>query len=132
MGPMGILKNIGRAITDTGKETLRKREQRGRSIRFQVEIARENEEFKRILNDLGKNTFEAGVGIILKTPTALFLNALKTIYNKKYNHSKYLEDAFKLFFGKDGVAHRTVKVVANALHLAGQGVKIGVRQLFKI
>jgi hypothetical protein len=57
---------------------------------------------------------------------------LKTIYDKKYGQSEYIRDSLKLFFGKDGVAHRTLKVAANAVHLVGQGAKIGVRQLFKI
>ncbi len=118
---MGVFENMMRA-----------REARARSPAFRAEIARENAEFMTVLDNLGHNTFEAGVGILLKTPTALFLNALKTIYSKKYGHSDYFKDAFKLFFGKDGVAHRTIKVAANAVHLTGQGVKIGIRQLFKV
>lgn len=111
---------------------MRAREVRGRSPAFQAEMARENTEFVTILENLGHNTFDAGVNIILKTPTALLLNALKIIYNKKYGANDYSKDAFKLFFGKNGVAHSTLKVVVNALHLVGQGTKIGVRQIFKI
>lgn len=111
---------------------MRAREARARSPAFQAEMARENTEFVNVLKNLGNNTFDAGVGIALKTPTALFLNGLKAIYSKKYNMSDYATDTLKLFLGKDGVAHRTLKVAANAIHLAGQGAKIGVRQLFKI
>jgi len=117
---MGMFENIMNA-----------RETRGRSPTFQAEMARENAEFVKVLGDLGSNTFDAGVGIILKTPTDLFLNALKTIYKKNYNWSNYAKDAFKLFLGKDGIAHRTLKVAGSAVHLVGQGAKIGVRQLFK-
>ena len=108
------------------------REARGRSPAFQAEIVRENTEFRDILNDLKKETFDTGVAIVLKTPTSLMLNALKTIYKKKYGIGNYVEDSFKLFFGKDGIAHKTIKVSANAVHLLGQGAKLGVRQLFKM
>jgi len=111
---------------------MRARETRGRSPAFQAEMVRENAEFMRVLGDLGNNTFDAGVDIILKTPTAMFLNSLKTIYKKNYNWSNYAKDAFKLLLGKDGIAHRTLKVASNAIHLVGQGAKIGVRQLFKV
>jgi hypothetical protein len=114
------------------ENAMRAREARGRSPAFQAEMAREKAEFMTILNGLGKNTFDAGVGIVLKTPTNLFMNALKAGYKDKYGMKGYLGDAVKLFLGKNGVAHRTIKVAANALHLAGQGVKIGVRELFKI
>lgn len=95
-------------------------------------MVKENAEFERILNGLGSNAFDTGVTALLKTPTTLFLNALKAMYSKKYSMSDYGKDAFKLFLGKDGIAHRTIKVAANAVHLAGQGAKIGVRQLFKL
>ena len=111
---------------------MRAREVRARSPAFQAEMARENTEFMNVLKNLGDNTLEAGIGILLKTPTTLFLKSLKTIYDKNYNLSNYVKDSFKLFFGKDGVAHKTIKVAANAIHLVGQGAKIGVRQLFKI
>ena len=110
---------------------MRSRETRGRSPAFQAEIARENAEFMKVLGEFGHNTFDAGVGIILKTPTDLFLNAFKALHRKNYGASEYVKDAFKLFFGKDGIAHRTLKVAGSAVHLVGQGVKIGVRQLFK-
>ncbi len=108
------------------------REARDHSPAFQAEIARENAEFMNILGDLGNNTLDAGVGIVLKTPTALFLNAMKTLYKKDYKFGNYTQGAFKLFFGKEGVAHKTFRVAANAVHLVGQGAKIGVRQLFKV
>ena len=111
---------------------MRAREARARSPAFQAEMARENTEFMNVLKDLGNDTFDAGVGILLKTPTTLLLNSLKTIYSKNYNWSNYAKDAFKLLLSKDGIAHRTIKVAANAIHLAGQGTRIGVRQLFKI
>ncbi len=118
---MGIFENMMNA-----------REARGMTPAFQAEMARENAEFMDILGHLGSNTFDAGVSVILKTPTTLFLNAIKTLYSKGYGFDSYTKDAFKLFLGKDGVAHRTLKVAASAVHLAGQGTKIGVRQLFKI
>lgn len=114
------------------ENAMRAREARGRSPAFRAEMARENAEFMNVLNDLGKNTFDAGVGIILKTPTILLLNSFKAMHNEKYGMKGYVKDSFKLFFDKNGVAHKTIKVVANALHLVGQGAKIGVRQLFKV
>jgi len=54
------------------------------------------------------------------------------MYSKKYSASDWGKDAFKLFLGKNGIAHNTLKVAANAVHLVGQGAKIGVRQLFKL
>lgn len=113
-------------------DQLNKRETRGRSPEFRVAIDRENTEFGTVLSELGHNALDAGVTTILKTPTTLCLNGLKAIYSKNYNISDWATDALKLFFGKDGVAHSTVKVAANALHLAGQGAKIGIRQLFKV
>lgn len=110
---------------------MRSREARAHSPAFQAEMVRENAEFVKVLGDLGSNTFDLGVGIILKTPTVLILNALKAMYDKKYSVSNYGKDAFGLLLGKDGITHRTIKVAINAVHLAGQGVKIGVRQLFK-
>lgn len=114
------------------RDQMARREARKRSPAFRAEMARENAEFSRILNNLADNTFEAGVTIILKTPTNLFLNALKSMHDKKYGIKNYTKDALKMFFGKDGVAHGTLKVAANAVHLAGQGAKIGVRELFKL
>lgn len=114
------------------KEQLAKREARGRSPGFRAEMAKENAEFSTILNGLGHNAYEAGVTTLLKTPTNLFLNALKPIYSKNYGWSNYAKDARKLFIGKNGIAHNTLKVAANAVHLAGQGAKIGVRELFKL
>ncbi len=114
------------------KDQLAKREVRGRSPAFQAEIAKENAEFGTILSELGSNTFDAGVTTLLKAPTSLFLNALKTAYSKNYTMGSYAKDALKLFFGKNGVAHSTIKVAANAVHLVGQGAKIGVRHLFKL
>lgn len=119
-------------IENFAKDQLEKRETRGRSPVFLAEMARENAELLNILHELGSNTFDAGVTILLKTPTSLFLNAFKTLYSKKYGVSDYGKDAPKLFFGKDGIAHSTIKVAANAVHLVGQGTKIGVRQLFKL
>jgi hypothetical protein len=117
---MGMFENI-----------MNRREARGHSPAFQAEMAKENAEFVKVLGEFGNNTFDAGVGIILKTPTALFLNALKAMYSKQYSASDWGKDAFKLFLGKDGIAHRTLKVAASAVHLAAQTAKIGVRQLFK-
>lgn len=113
-------------------DQMAKREARGRSPAFQAEIAAENAEFFKILENLGDNTLDAGITTLLKAPTSIFLNGLKTIYSKNYNTNAWIRDSFKLFFGKNGVAHKTTKVAANALHLAGQGAKIGVRQLFKL
>lgn len=114
------------------KDQMAKREARGRSPAFKAEMARENTEFFDILGKLGENTLDAGVTSILKVPTSVFLNGLKTIYDKKYNTDDYFRDALNLFFGKDGAAHKTIKVATNALHLAGKGTKIGLRQLFKL
>lgn len=113
-------------------DQLVKREARGRSPSFRAEMAKENAEFSSILNGLGDNAYDAGVTALLKTPTNLFLNSLKLIYSKNYTLSQYTKDAFQLFIGKNGVAHETLKVAANAIHLAGQGAKIGVRHLFKL
>ena len=55
---------------------------------------------------------------------------LQAMHSKKYNAENYAKDAFKLFIGKDGVVHDTLKVTANALHLVSKGAKIGIRQLF--
>lgn len=114
------------------QDQLAKREARGRSPGFQAEIAKERGEFSTILNELGSNAYNAGVTTLLKTPTNIFLNSLKLIYSKKYKGDNFAKDTFKLFFGKDGIAHGTLKVAANAVHLAGQGAKIGVRELFKL
>ena len=114
------------------KDQLINREARGRSPEFRAEMARENAEFSTILKELGHNAYKAGVTTLLKTPTRLFLNALKTIYSRNYGLSGYTKDVIKLFIGKDGIAHSTIKVAANAVHLAGKGAKIGVRQLFKL
>lgn len=114
------------------RNEVAKREARGRSPAFKAEMARENAEFSDILHKLGKNTFDAGVTTLLKTPTDMFLNALKVMYDDKYKWNNYAKDTMKLFIGKDGVAHSTFKVAANAVHLAGKGAKIGVRQLFKL
>lgn len=114
------------------KDQIAKREARGRSPKFQAEIAKEKAEFMSILGGMGKNTFELGVTALLKTPTSVFLNSMKLIYAEKYKFANYRDDAFKLFFGKNGIAHSTLKVAANAIHLAGQGAKISVRQLFKL
>jgi len=129
---MDVLRNVGNAMAKAGDKALKAREARGRSPAFRAEMAKEKAEIMKALGDLGNNTFELGTGIILKTPTALFLNAFKAMYSKKYGLGNYTKDAFKLFFGKDGVAHRTLKVAFNALHVVGQGAKIGVRQLFKL
>jgi len=114
------------------KDQLAKREARGRSPAFQAEIAAENAEFFKILENLGDNTLDAGITTLLKVPTSILLNGLKTIYSQKYGTKDWAKDSLRLFFGKNGVAHKTTKVAANALHLAGQGAKIGVRQLFKL
>jgi hypothetical protein len=111
---------------------MRAREARGRSPDFQAEMARENAEFAEILNKLGKNTYDLGVNMILKAPTSVFLKAFKTLYDKKYKFDKYIEDTFKLYFGRTGIARKTIRVAANSVHLAGKGAKIGVRQLFKV
>lgn len=111
---------------------MRAREARGRSPDFQAEMIRENAEFTEILNKLGRNTYDLGVSMILKAPTSVFLSALRTLYDKKYGFNKYIEDTSKLYFGRNGVAHKTIRVAANSVHLMGQGAKIGVRQLFKI
>ncbi len=132
MKPMDVLRSVGNTVAKAGDKALKAREARGRSPAFQAEMAKENAEFMKVLGSLGSNTFDAGVGIVLKTPTSLFLNGLKVMYSKKYTGKHFRADAFKLFLGKDGIAHRTVKVAANAVHLAGQGAKIGVRQLFKV
>ena len=109
---------------------MKARERRARSPAFQAEMARENTEFKAVLKDLGENTFDAGVNILLKTPYHLLVNALKAMHSKKYNAGNYAKDALKLFIGKDGVAHNTLKVTSNAFHLGAKGAKIGIRQLF--
>lgn len=115
------------------RDQLDKRELRARSPHFQAEMARENAEFKNVLGQLGKNTLDSAVTIILKGPTSMLLNSLKLMSgNKKYTGDHYMSDTMKLFFGKDGVAHNTLKIAASAVHLAGQGAKIGVRQLFKV
>lgn len=121
------------------RSQLNKREQRGRSPEFQAAITQEKAEFFQTLDNLGQNTYETLVTTLLKMPTDLFLNAFKTIYlknhkdkKKQYNWNKYGKDAFNLFFGKDGIAHKTLKVTANAVVLTGQGTKIGIRQLFKL
>ena len=111
---------------------MQKREIRAGSPEFQAEMNREKQEFNNILENLGKNTCDAGYSILLKTPMKLLSNALKTIYDKKYGKEAYLKDSFKLFFGKDGALHNTTKVVASTIHLSGKAVKIGLRKLFAI
>ena len=114
------------------KDQLVKRETRGKDPAFQAEMAKEKAEFGNILGGLGSTAFEAGVTTLIKTPTELFLKGLKTAYSKNYTMSDWSKDALGLFFGKDGVAHKTLKVAASAVHLAGQGTKIGVRELLKM
>jgi hypothetical protein len=114
------------------EDMMNKREARLKSPAFIAEMAKEKMEFKSILKDLGSNTLDAGYGVLLKTPGQLFMNSMKAIYNKKYGAEAFTKDAFKLFFGKDGVFHNITKVTANAIHLSGKTVKMGVRQLFAI
>ena len=118
---MGVIENMMKA-----------REARAKSPAFQMEMAKESAEFMSILGNLGNNTLDAGYTTLLKTPTELFLNAFKAMYHNKYGMKEYAGDAVKLFLGKDGVAHSTLKVAANAVHLGGQAVKMVVRQLFAI
>lgn len=114
------------------QDQLAKREARGRTPEFQAAIAHEKAEFSNILHELGENALDAGMTTLLKTPTETFLKALKSLYSSKYGVMDLSKDVLKLFFGKNGVAHSTLKVAANAIHLAGKGVKIGVRELLKI
>lgn len=132
MKPMDVLKNIGNTVKSTAESALKAREARAHSPAFQAEMVKENAEFMKVLGNLGSNTFDAGTGLILKTPYKLFTNALKTIYDKKYGGGDYAKDAFKLFLGKNGVGHNALKVTANAVHLGAKGAKVGIRQLFKL
>lgn len=129
---MDVLKNIGQGVSKTADKVLKAREARGRSPAFQAEMTKENSEFMGVLGELGKNTFDAGVGVVLKTPYQLFVNQLKLFHDKNYHGKDYLADNLKLFLGKNGVAHNALKVTASALHLGAKGTKIGVRQLFKL
>lgn len=129
---MDVLKNVGNAVKNTTESALRAREVRGRSPAFQAEMVKENAEFMKTLGDLGSNTLDAGVGIVLKTPYKLFTNGLKAMHDKKYGGKDYAKDALKLFIGKDGIAHNALKVTANAVHLSAKGVKIGIRKLFAL
>jgi hypothetical protein len=132
MGVLDVIDKGVKAVEQATRDQLDARERRGRSPRFRAEMARENREASRIFDGLAHNAYELGVMALLKTPANLCLNAMRTVWDRKYSGSKYFEDAFKMFFGKDGIAHDTLKVVANAIHLAGQGARIGVRQLFKV
>ena len=132
MKPLDALKNVGNAVAKVGDKALKARETRGHSPAFQAEMAKENAEFMKVLGGLGKNTFDAGVGVVLKTPYKLFTNYLKLLHDRKYAGKNYMDDAFKLFLGKNGIAHNVLKVTANAVHLGAKGAKIGVRQLFKL
>ena len=132
MKVMDAFKKVGNAIGTLSKDTMRAREARGHSPAFQAEMVRERAEFTDVLNNFGKNTFDAGVGIVLKTPYHLLVNQLKLFHDKNYHGKNYLQDNLKLFLGKDGVAHNALKVTANAVHLGAKGAKIGVRELFKL
>ena len=132
MNPLDAMKNAGRAIARVSHDALIAREARTRSPAFQAEMARESSEFFSTLGELGSNTFDAGITVLLKTPYHVFVNALKVIHNEKYKMSNFTQDAFKLFLGKDGVAHNVAKVTANAVHLGAKGAKIGIRQLFGV
>jgi len=110
----------------------RTREARGMDPKFAENIKREKAEFFEILTESGINTFRLGFNIVAKTPIAMFMNALKMVYEKKYTASKYLDDVFKLFLGQGGIAHDALKVTANAIHLTGQGANIGFRNLLKL
>lgn len=114
------------------EDQLLKREARLHSPGFMAEMAREKAEFKGILKDFGKNTLDAGYNVILKTPGQLFMNTMKAIYSNGYSGEKLANDSFKLFFGKDGTFHSLGKATANAIHLTGKTVKIGIRKLFAI
>ncbi len=122
--------NVGDAIANTSRDALRAREARAKSPAFQAEMAQENAEFGKVLGNLAGNTFDAGVGIVLKTPYKFLTNSLRLLYDKKYHGKDFGKDTLGLFLGKDGVAHNALKVTANAVHLGAKGAKIGVRQLF--
>jgi hypothetical protein len=66
------------------EDMMNKREIRKSSPAFLAEMAREKTEFKVILKELGKNSFEAGTKTLLKAPFEVFSKSLKAIYNKKY------------------------------------------------
>jgi hypothetical protein len=68
------MENINNMINDI--------EARRRSLVFKTEIAREKADFKDILKDLGKNSFEAGTKILLEAPFEVFSKSMKAIYNK--------------------------------------------------
>jgi hypothetical protein len=119
-------------LEDFIKKQLREREKRAKSPEFLSAIKREKAEFYDSLNDLAKNTFQAGVTTLLKTPTKIFLNAFKVVYNDKYRMEDYFKEVFTLFFGKNGVAHSVIKVAANAVYCAGKGAKVGIRELLKV
>lgn len=63
---------------------LKKREARAKSPAFKAEMVIEKNEFKDILKDLRKNSFEAGTKTLLKAPFEVFSKSMKAIYNKKY------------------------------------------------
>jgi hypothetical protein len=132
MRPLDAMRNVSRAVARVGRDALQAREIRARSPAFQAEMARESREFFDTLSELGSNTWNTGVGVILKTPYHLFVNALKAIHSKKYGAGNYAKDALKLFLGRDGIAHNALKVTANAVHLGAKGIKIGVRKLFAL
>lgn len=114
------------------EKMINEREARSKSPRFKAEMAKEKTEFKDILNNLGKNTFEAGTKTLLKAPFELFSKSLKAIYNEKYGAEALGKDVGKIFFGKDGVFHGLIKVTGNVIHLSGKAIKIGLRELFAI
>ncbi|MEI8174600.1 MAG: hypothetical protein WCG28_01470 [bacterium] len=132
MKPMDALKNIGTAMKNTAENALKAREARAHSPAFRAEMAKENAEFVKVLESFGGNTWNAGVGLVLKTPYNLFVNQLKLFHDKKYSGKSYLKDNLELFIGKDGIAHNALKVTASAVHLGAKGAKIGVRRLFAL
>ncbi|HOH11570.1 MAG TPA: hypothetical protein PLK92_02590 [Candidatus Paceibacterota bacterium] len=113
----------------TLENILKKREARLRSPAFQAEINKEKAEFQGILRNLGNNALEAGLTFFFRGPLKMTANTLKLMYAKNYDAQRYGKDAFKIFFGKNGVMHSTVRVTANALHLTSKSVKIGFRKL---
>ncbi len=132
MKPLDALKAVGNVAGTIGKNFLQARETRTQSPAFRAEMAQENKEFFHTLNELGSHTWNLGVGAILKTPYQLLVNALKVPSSGKYDLGHFTTDALKLFLGKNGVAHNTLKVTASALHLGAKTAKIGVRKLFAL
>jgi len=132
--------DIGNGIKDKTRDILDEGEVRSKTPEFQTAIQKEYKEAGIILENLGKNTLNDVLNIVYRAPTKIFLKALLPAWDsilkekdeKKYTFKTYRKEILDLFIGKDGIAHSTLKVAYNAIKYVGKGVKIGIREIFKI